>query len=233
MSTDQHATTRRRDDALRDALAASRGTAHPDGTPIPTAPVLHALAQWLAQEIPATINDVQRARLRTLERLCTDAALYGYPRPPLEQLGAQAGHLPASRSSDPATARESGERTRLTPSARNHLGRLLVGFLMYEHQEVRRVRDAMGPDADMTDDDVDASLTSEEVAHRVGLGGSEFAKRCSDLLALGFIRVAQDAHGHDRTRQGDSGRQRLVFELTDDGRVMASRISWADEHDRA
>lgn len=243
----------RRADLRADALRAALEEARPQRIAqdalaveeVTTRPMLDALAERLEHTHAGLLlggQSVERRShvglsaledIRRAATLARDAARYGYPRPALEQLGAQAGHLPAARSTDPTTARDSGERTRSTPSARNHLGKLLVGLLMYEHEEVRRERETSideGRDLDM--DRVDGALTSEEVAHRVGLGGAEFAKRCSDLLALGYIRVAQDTHGHDRTRRGDSGRQRLVFELTDDGRVMASRISWADEHDR-
>lgn len=188
---------------------------------VTTRPMLSALAERLedahARSILTEGDDLSSDYLNTddLARaaaVARAAATYGYPRPPLEQLGAQAGHLPASRTSDPATARESGERTRSTPTPVNHLGRLLRGFLSYERTNPR------------PGGGIDATLTSEELAHRVGLMGSEYAKRCSDLLALGYIRVAKDTNGHDRTRAGDSGRQRLVFELTDDGRRMAASL---------
>lgn len=146
-----------------------------------------------------SLEDVRRAA-----DVVRAAATHGYPRPALEQLGQQAEAIPTARTSDPSTSHEARPRV---PSRRNALGRFLIGFRDHELH---------------TDDD--PALTSEEVARRLRALGSEYAKRCSELLALGYIRVARDDDGHERTRQGASGRQRLVFELTPDGRTLADRI---------
>lgn len=116
---------------------------------------------------------------------------------------------PSARATDPSTSHAAAANL---PKRGNQLGRLLVGFLMFYRQEVGESYP-------------DPTLTSEELAHRIGLERSEYAKRCSDLLALGLIRVARDGDGHERTRQGRSGRQRLVFELTEDGLTVARDLA--------
>lgn len=168
---------------------------------------LRAVVELLDHLPPADCAAAERA-LRSAIHLAEAAARHGYPRPALEHLAHEADRLPSARTADPVTSKDA--RPRL-PTRGNHLGRLLVGFAMYE-----RNVDSLGAG--------DRTLTSEELAHRVGLGGAEYAKRCSDLLALGYIRVARDDDGHERTRRGDAGRQRLVFELTDDGRAVAQRL---------
>jgi hypothetical protein len=168
---------------------------------------LHANALLGVGHVELTVSQMDDLRRATAVVLA--AARYGYPRPALEQLGAQAGHLPGARSSDPHTARDAAVEVSGRPSTRNQLGRLLVAF---------RIRET----GSMPDD---PAMTSEEAATRAGISlSSEFAKRCSDLTLLGYIKVAQDDDGHDRTRKGRSGLQRLVFELTEDGRRLADDL---------
>ena len=124
--------------------------------------------------------------------------------------------VPGARSSDPSTSHQAAASVSGTPTARNHMGRLLLAYLRHErHQEAREAARLPG---------TDRAMTSEEAAALADLHRAEFAKRCSDLVTLGYLRVARDEHGHERTRQGRSGRQRLVFELTDHGRATAEGI---------
>lgn len=194
-----------------------------------TRPQLEALADRLermhADLLLGGQDDRHRART-ALERLedvrraadvVKAAAVHGYPRPPLEQLGRQAEAISAARTSDPSTSHDA--RPPLVKRG-NMLGKLLVAFLLLERSVLDLAHGA-------SLDDVDATLTSEELAHRADLERTEYAKRCSDLAALGYIRVARDGDGHERTRRGASGRQRLVFELTDDGRRVARSLTEA------
>jgi hypothetical protein len=208
-------------DALRDALAAEQPTSarqdalHLDA--LTSRPALEALAGYAERLLAATQLDrgAQAAtigveRLGQLASLARAAAVHGYPRPALEQLGRDADRLPSARTADPSTSHDARPPV---PRRGNMLAKLLVGFLAWERQE-----------SDRAVSKVDATLTSEELAKRLDVEHTEYAKRCSDLLALGYIRVARDDDGHERTRRGDSGRQRLVFELTDDGRRKAQEL---------
>lgn len=233
MSRDQAPRQRRVFAALDQALAADAPTrARQDAFAVEaltSRPALAALADRLeaahADLLLGGQNDAHRSSvgLRALEDirraadLARAAAVHGYPRPALEALGSEADRLPTARTADPVTSHDARppQATR-----RNHLGKLLVGFFAYELSE----RYAWGDDV-TDDDDVDVTLTSEELAARVGLLHAEYAKRCSDLKALGYIRVAKDANGHDRTRRGAAGPQRLVFELTADGRRKAEELA--------
>lgn len=121
---------------------------------------------------------------------------------------------PAARTSDPSTSHQAAAGVTGTPTARNHMGRLLLAFLRLERIAAAET------------EYMDVTLTSEEAARTAipSLERAEFAKRCSDLQALGYLQVARDVDGHERTRQGRSGRQRLVFELTPAGRALAQGI---------
>lgn len=127
---------------------------------------------------------------------------------------ARAEAIPGARATDPATSHSAAASVSGTPTARNQLGRLLLAYLRVDRS------------AHEWTDDVASGMTSEEAARAAipSLLGSEFSKRCSDLQALGYLRVAKDPAGHDRTRPGRSGRPRLVFELTDAGRTLAEGI---------
>jgi hypothetical protein len=194
-----------------------------------TRPQLEALAQRL-EEAHAALMLGERSLYRDAHediRRAADvvraAAVHGYPRPALEQLGARAEGTPTARSADPATSHDAGASVSGTPTRRNHLGRMLVGFLVFE-RHVQLMQDAQNAHGSNVGAPYDHTLTSEELAHRVGLEHAEYAKRMSDLTALGYVRVALDDDGHERTRRGASGRQRLVFELTDDGRRLAAEL---------
>lgn len=227
MSRDQAPRQRRVFAALDQALAADAPTrARQDAIAVEaltSRPALEALADRLEAAHAAAMLEVPQdaawafrtADLRATADLARAAAVHGYPRPALEALGSEADRLPTARTADPVTSHDARppQATR-----RNHLGKLLVGFLMYERAQSRE-----HPAWD--DDGVDETLTSEELAARVGLLHAEYAKRCSDLKALGYIRVAQDSNGHDRTRRGAAGPQRLVFELTADGRRKAEELA--------
>lgn len=136
---------------------------------------------------------------------------------------------PAARTADPSTSHAAAASVTGTPTARNHMGRLLLAFLRDERASEAQERgdEAAGVPDDVRPQYSRGALTSEEAAAMTlprPLTGAEFAKRCSDLQALGYLQVAKDADGHERTRQGRSGRQRLVFELTPAGRALAEGI---------
>lgn len=188
-------------DALRSALAAQTSTTGPAA--LPTSPaVLSALAQR------ARARTLVGSDLDALAALADAAAVHGYPAPMLDRLGRSVAAVPTARTADPSTSKAAHPPT---PRRTNHLGRLLLAFLE---------RDAT---AERTG--ADHTMTSEEVARAAGLPErSEYAKRCSELQALGLLRVALDDDRHERTRKGGRGLQRLVFELTADGRDVARAL---------
>jgi hypothetical protein len=174
----------------------------PPADPLPTPEMIVDVLRSLVDAARAEGRETVHLRLSDVVTIGAVLELIAYPLIPTVL-------PPGARTSDPDTSHEAAAAVSGTPTARNHMGRLLLAYL-------RQAREY--PD--------DANMTSEEAARVAipSLDKAEFAKRCSDLVALGHLQVARDTDGHERTRQGRSGRQRLVFELTDKGRRTAEGI---------
>lgn len=187
-------------EALKAAMAA-QGPVEVRHALAPHAPeTLHALAARARSRV------MTGADYDALAALAVAAATYGYPAPALERLGREASRVPTARTSDPSTSKDA--TLARVPSLRNQLGRLLAAYAWRVFACAE-----------------DPTMTSEEAAHVAGLSPrSEYAKRASELQALGYLRVARDADGHERTRRGAAGPQRLVFEMTDAGAALGERL---------
>lgn len=178
---------------------------------------LEALADALERlHTRATLGDVpvegshELYALADAAQLARDAARYGYPAAALEKVAADARAVPAARLTDPATSHGAAAAKHGEPSHRNHLGRLLLAFRMWEQT---------------CDPHLGTGLTSEEAAERAGIPlTSEYAKRCSELRAGGYLEPEVDEEGREVTREGGAGRPRIVWHLTAKGRRAAAEL---------
>lgn len=157
--------------------------------------VLYSRAVHGGVVVEGSVSDV----LLAASHLALAAAQHGYPRPALEALGAQASAVPNARTSDPVTSKRAGDEAHVTPTATNHLGRLLVALLEL------------------------GNGTSEDAATHAGIPlTAEYAKRVSVLERLGYVRpMTDEVTGAVVTRKGRAGRDRQVYHLTDDGYTYA------------